>query len=122
MARTLKNRASKKPYMSPRQLRLEGFTTPFSENLDPTNRWVRLAHEIPWDGIVNVYLNQLNNHQTGASNINPRVVLGALMVKHMMNISDENTIQIIRENLYIQYFQGFDSFTSTAPFDSSLFV
>jgi len=122
MARTLKNRASKKPYISPRQLRMEVFSTPFSEHLDPSNRWVRLAHEIPWDGIVNIYLSQLNNHQTGASNINPRIVLGALMVKHMLNISDEDTMQLIRENLYIQYFLGFDSFTSKAPFDSSLFV
>jgi len=71
---------------------------------------------------VNVYLNQMNNHKTGASNINPRIVQGSLMVKHMMNISDEETIQMISENLYIQYFLGFDSFTSNAPFDSSLFV
>jgi hypothetical protein len=71
---------------------------------------------------VKVYLNQMNNHKTGASNINPRIVLGSLMVKHMMNISDEETIQMISENLYIQYFLGFDSFTSEAPFDSSLFV
>ena len=122
MARTLKNRASKKPYISPSQLRLVNFETPFSAHLNPTNRWVRLAHEIPWDSIVNVYLNQMNNHKTGASNINPRIVLGSLMVKHMMNISDEETIQMISENLYIQYFLGFDSFTSEAPFDASLFV
>ena len=44
------------------------------------------------------------------------------MVKHMLNMSDEETIQMIKENLYIQYFLGFDSFTSEAPFDSSLFV
>ena len=98
------------------------FETPFSEHLDPSNRWVRLAHEVPWDSIVNVYLNQLNNHATGASNINPRVILGALMVKHIQNISDEETIQMIRENVYIQYFLGFDSFISKSPFDSSLFV
>ena len=122
MARTLKKRASKKAYISPSQLKLMDFTTPFSEHLDATNRWIRLANEIPWDSIVNVYLNQLNNHATGASNINPRIVLGALMVKHMLNISDEDTIQMIKENLYIQYFLGFDSFTSKAPFDSSLFV
>ncbi len=71
---------------------------------------------------MNVYLNQLNNHATGASNINPRVILVALMVKHMQNISDEETIQMIRENVYIQHFLDFDSFTSKAPFDSSLFV
>jgi IS5 family transposase len=95
------------------------FEIPFSEHLDASNRWVRLSHEIPWDSIVNVYLNQLNNHSTGASNINPRVILGALMVKHLQNISDEETIQMIRENIYIQYFLGFDSFTSKAHFDSS---
>jgi hypothetical protein len=71
---------------------------------------------------VNIYLNQLNNHKTGASNINPRVVLDAMVVKHMMNLSDEETIQMISENIYIQYFLGFDSFTAQAPFDSSLFV
>jgi IS5 family transposase len=122
MTRTLKKRASKKPYISPSQLTLMSFETPFSEHLDTSNMWVRLAHVIPWDSIVNVYLNQLNKHATGASNINPRVILGALMVKHMQNISDEETIQMIRENVYIQYFLGFDSFTSKAPFDSSLFV
>jgi IS5 family transposase len=122
MARTLKSVHPKKPYISPSQLTLMSFETPFSEHLDASNRWVRLAIEIPWDSIVNVYLSKLNNHATGASNINPRVILGALMVKHMQNISDEETIQLIRENVYIQYFLGFDSFTSKAPFDSSLFV
>jgi IS5 family transposase len=81
-----------------------------------------LAHEIPLDSIVNVYLNQLNNHATGASNINPRVILGVLMVNHLQNISDEETIQMIRESIYIHYFTGLDSFTSKAPFDSYLFV
>jgi len=45
-----------------------------------------------------------------------------MMVKHMLNLSDAETIQMIRENLYIQYFLGFDSFMAQAPFDSSLFV
>ena len=93
MARTLKNRASKKSYNSPSQLKLVNFETSFSQHLDPSNRWVRLVHDIPWDSIVNVYLNQMNNHGAGASNINPRIVLGALMVKHMLNISDLETIR-----------------------------
>jgi hypothetical protein len=97
MARTLQKRASKKTYISPSQLTLMSFETPISEHLDSLNMWVRLANEIPWDSIVNVYLNQLNNHATGASNINPRVILGALMLKHMQNISDDETIQMIRK-------------------------
>ena len=38
----------------------------------------------------------------------------ALMVQHILNISDQDTIEMIRENLLIQYFLGFDSFTSNA--------
>jgi IS5 family transposase len=63
-----------------------------------------MDHDIPWDVIVNIYLNQPNNHKTVASNINPRIVLGAMVVKHMLSLSDEEAIQMIRENLYIQYF------------------
>jgi len=77
MAGTHKNRASKKPFTSHSQFKLMEISTPFSEHLDQNNRWVRMTHDIPWDGIVNIYLNQLNNHKTGASNINPRVVLVA---------------------------------------------
>jgi hypothetical protein len=40
----------------------------------------------------------------------------------MLNISDEETIQMFKENLYNQYFIGCDGFTSKAPFNSSLFV
>jgi IS5 family transposase len=58
-----------------------------------------MAQDIPWNGIVNIYLKQLNNHKTGASNINPRVVLGVMMVMHILNLSDEETIQMIRENV-----------------------
>ena len=71
---------------------------------------------------MTVYLNQLSNHSKGALKIKLRVILGDLMVRHMQNISDEDKVQIIRENVYIQYFLGFYSFSSKAPFDFSLFV
>ena len=48
--------------------------------------------------------------------------MGALIVKHMLNIYDEERIQMVTENLCIHYFLVYDSFTSKAPFDSSLFV
>lgn len=44
------------------------------------------------------------------------------MVKHRMNIRDEESTQIIWETLYIQYLLGSDSFISKAAFDSSFFV
>jgi len=117
-----KKRASKQAYQSLGQLTINGFETPFTQKLDPGNRWVKLASQIPWDQIVGVYLKQLRNHTTGASSINPRVVLGAVMIKHIKNLSDEETIFEIQENVYLQYFIGYSSFSTEAPFDPSLFV
>lgn len=122
MARATKSRASKQPYHSVGQLRLEGFNTPFEEHLDPQNRWVVLAHRIPWDEIISVYDKQMRNDTTGASHINGRVILGALIIKHMCDLSDEETILQIQENMYMQYFIGYSGFSKEAPFDPSLFV
>jgi hypothetical protein len=47
-----------------------------------------LARQIPWDRIVGIYLKQLHNQTLGASSINPRVILGAVMIKHLKNLSD----------------------------------
>ena len=61
MAKAQKNRASKIPYVSPNQIELAGFESPFTKHLDPANRWVRLSKQIPWDKIANIYQRQLNN-------------------------------------------------------------
>ena len=122
MAKSSKTRASKQAYVSQNQLTLAGFETPFENKLDPSNRWVKLAHQIPWDSIVNVYTNELSNQTTGASHINARVVLGCIIIKHMCTLSDEETLLQLQENMYMQYFIGYSSFSNQAPFDSSLFV
>ena len=50
------------------------------------------------------------------------IVLGAVIIKHMLNLSDRETISQIQENMIIQYFLGYSSFTNEPPFDASLFV
>ena len=122
MPRASKIRASKLPYQSVSQLTLSGFDTPFAQHLNPENRWVVLAHRIPWDDIVSVYNKQMHNAETGASHINGRVVIGSLVIKHLCNLSDDETILQIQENMYMQYFIGYSGFCNQAPFDSSLFV
>jgi hypothetical protein len=72
MAKAVKSRASKQDYLSPRQLILSGFESPFSNQLLSTNRWVILARSIPWDALVSTYNGQLGNKFTGAGSINPR--------------------------------------------------
>lgn len=122
MAKASKNRASKNAYISPSQLTLDGFETPFAQKLDPNNRWVKLAHQMPWDLLVTTYQSQLNNSHRGAEGINPRVAIGAVILKHICNMSDRETVMQIQENMYMQYFIGYSSFSNEEPFDPSLFV
>jgi hypothetical protein len=81
-----------------------------------------MSHQIPWDELVSIYQNRLNNKQTGAEGINPRVVLGSLIIKHTCNLSDRETVDQIQENVYMQYFLGYSSFSDEPPFDPSLMV
>ena len=50
------------------------------------------------------------------------MVVGALIVKHVENLSDEKTIQAIQENPYMQYLIGLDKFTEKPVFVPELFV
>ena len=122
MAKAQKSRASKSRYLSPSVVPLPGFETPFDQHLDKNNRWVKLAKLIPWDSIVNIYLSKLKNQKLGADSINPRVAIGAMIIKHMNDFSDRETVLQIQENVYMQYFIGYSSFSNQTPFDASLFV
>ena len=117
-----KKRAQVPEYVSPNQLTLAGFENPFDQKLSPTNRWVVLAHLIPWDEICNMYFKFVPKGQTGRRPLNPRIVIGSLIIKHMCNLDDRETVDQISENIYMQYFLGYPSFTNEKPFDASLFV
>lgn len=86
------------------------------------NRWVKLARLIPWERFEQEYLKTLRNDQAGAGNKSPRVEIGAVIIKHVENLSDEKTIQAIQENPFMQFFLGLDGFTFKPVFDPSLFV
>ena len=100
---------------------LSQFGWPFQNALDPQNRWVRLAHCVPWDALSEAYLRKMNPRQ-GRPSIKARVVIGALIIKHKLVLSDRETVGLIQENPYMQYFIGLESYTSEKPFDASLFV
>lgn len=122
MKKAPKKRASAPSYVSPAQLSLEGFETPFSRTLYKENRWVKLADTLPWDEICNVYTRQVGISQTGRPPISARVVIGSLIIKHICNLDDRETVAHISENMYMQYFLGYSSFNPDPPFDPSLFV
>ena len=122
MKGTLKKRASTPQYVSPNQLVLAGFETPFEKELNPNNRWVVLARLIPWDDVCSIYNRHVGVSNTGRPPLNPRIVIGSLIIKHLCNLDDRETVDQITENIYMQYFLGYSSFTNEAPFDPSLFV
>ncbi|HEX8675777.1 MAG TPA: transposase [Segetibacter sp.] len=108
-------------YTPQSQLTLEGFETPFLQHLDKDNRWVKLANSIPWDKLANIYYRKMNS-DFGAPSLSARMVIGAVIIKHMLNIDDREVVAQIQENMYLQYLVGLSSFTTKEPFDPSLLV
>lgn len=48
---------------------------------------VVLAQRDPWDRLANIYYHKMSDTQ-GAPCINARMVIGAVIIKHMLNIDD----------------------------------
>ena len=120
-AKAIRKRASTPQYVSPNQLTLSGFETPFYQKLTSHNRWVKMAQAIPWDKIVGHYDNLFKSIE-GRPPISGRVVLGAMIIKHIEDLTDRGTIMHIQENMFMQYFLGYSSFTNEEPFSAALFV
>ena len=90
--------------------------------LSKSNRWVKLADHLPWDRIEKEYNKRLRNSHNGAGNKPARMVVGALIVKHVEKLSDEKTIQAIQENPYMQYLLGLEKCTEKPVFVPEFFV
>lgn len=116
-----RKRAVTSKYISPNQLVLEGFETPFAQKLSKQNRWVKLNELIPWDSVVRIYDKNFSSKE-GRPPINGRVVIAAVIIKHMLDLTDRETIMQIQENVFMQYFIGLSSFTNEEPFSHTLFV
>ena len=108
-------------YRSEKQQTLDGFETPFQTALDPNNRWVKLSESIPWDELAEGYYAGLSSRQ-GRPAKDARLVIGAVIIKHKLCLSDEETVLQIQENPYLQYFAGLPGYSSEPPFAPSLFV
>jgi transposase, IS5 family len=115
-----RKRAVTSKYISPNQLTLCGFETPFEQQLSTDNRWVKLSQLIPWDKIVQYYDVQFKSTE-GRPPINGRVILGAVIIKHILDLTDRETIFQIRENMFMQYFLGFSTFSNDEPFSHTMF-
>ena len=106
MQKSSKRRAPRIEHTSQSQLSFTGFETPFYDGLDPLNQWVVLSSRIPWDQLVSLFNKRNPAKSTGRPALNPRVLIGAVIIKHILNLDDREAVAQIRENMYLQYFLG----------------
>lgn len=106
---------------APGQLKIEIFYLSFGGKLCKENRWITLSGLIPWDEIESGYAEQFSKGM-GAPAKPFRMALGALIIKEKLGLSDEETVEQIRENPYLQYFLGLSSYQEEAAFEASMLV
>jgi len=87
--------------------------------LNPDNRWVKLAGVIPWSRVEEAYRKNFRGNR-GARAKSVRLALGCLIVKEQLQLSDCDTVQMIREHPYIQYFLGYGEYRYDISLDPSL--
>ena len=97
------------------------FEFPCGGKLSTENRWVLMAEIIPWSEFEGEYVKNFSQ-KMGAPALPFRMALGALIIKEKLRISDEETVEQIRENPYLQYFIGLTKYQEEAPFDASMMV
>lgn len=98
------------------QLTVYDFVQPFGGALDPADRWVRLAAEIDWEALERKYAAHFG--KGGAVALPVRLAFGSLVIRQALGLSDRQTVELIRESPYLQYFIGLSAFTSEPPFSA----
>ena len=86
------------------QISFEEFNSPF-KNLNPNNRWIKIANMIPWQKLEDEYAKQFCQ-DNGTPAIKFRMALGALIIKQRTRQSDDETLESITENPYMQFLIG----------------
>jgi IS5 family transposase len=105
-----------------KQLQFKKFKFVVGGKLRSDNRWVRLAKQIPWEEIEQLYASSLSGTGKGAPALSVRMALGAMIIKERLKLSDEETVEQIRENPYLQYFLGLKQYEDKAVFHPTMFV
>ncbi|MCF0187161.1 MAG: IS5 family transposase [Bacteroidaceae bacterium] len=104
-----------------RQFSLTDFNQPIGLKMNPENRWVKKAEMIPWDAIEEKYA-ALFPSNTGMPAKPLRMALGSLLIQKQLGFSDQELVEEITENPYLQFFVGLPGYQSTPPFVPSLLV
>ncbi len=108
-------------YTPQNQMSIFDFKLSFESKMDTENRSVGLSKVISWDDFAAIYGKSFSE-TCGSKSVVAKVVIGALIIKHLEKKGDQETLQVIQENPYMQFFLGLDHFTFEPVFVPSLFV
>lgn len=90
---------------------------PFAGKLEGENRWLKISKLIPWGELEELYASYFSDR--GRPALDARLVIGLFLLKHMTNLSDEEVVFEVKENVYWQAFCGFKEFQSHSLLDPS---
>jgi len=90
---------------------------PFGGKLNENNRWLRITELIPWEELEEEYAKHFSD--VGRPGIDAQLAIGLLLLKHMTGLSDEEVVQEVLENPYMQAFCGFEKFVTEGILDPS---
>jgi transposase, IS5 family len=88
--------------------------------LDPNNRWVKMSKLIPWDLIEEKYAKSFKETPFSRPAKPARMAIGTQIIKEKYVLSDDETVEMITENPYLQFFIGLESFSNKAPMEASV--
>lgn len=98
------------------QMSVYDYIPPFHGELSHANRWVKLAAAIDWDTFEREY--SAHFARGGKVAIPARVAYGSLIIRAACRVSDRETVLLVRESPYLQYFLGQETFSDQAPFSA----
>jgi len=104
-------------YQENRQISLSEFQSPFGK-LNEKNRWVQIAKMIPWEKYEKRYAERFCK-DNGAPAKPFRMAMGALIIKQRTGHSDEEVVNDVLENPYMQFLIGLHEFVTEPPFSQS---
>jgi len=88
--------------------------------LDPNNRWIRMSELIPWDLVEEKYAKNFKETPFSRPAKPVRMAIGTQIIKEKYVLSDDETVEMIAENPYLQYFIGLEAFSNKAPMEASV--
>jgi IS5 family transposase len=98
------------------RLSFKDFFLTFCGKLSDDNCWIKLAELIPWDELEDDYAAKFCKEFCAPAK--PfHMALGALTIKARLGLTDEELVEQIKENPYLQFIIGLEAFQYSAPFD-----